>query len=137
MRIGAPTDEAGIPIGTTVAVVTSDGGTDVLMDVPSTDVVLQTCVSPSGRYAAVLVAPDAVANPYDRYQLPLPERLESRVIEIADGHRGGVAERLRHLVVSGAARSERRRERRTAAGDARRPRGLPARGRSAAARRQS
>lgn len=85
VRIGAPTDEAGIPIGTTVAFVTSDGDTDVLMDVPSTDVVLQTCVSPSGRYAAVLVAPDAVANPYDGYQLPMPERLESRVIEIATG----------------------------------------------------
>jgi hypothetical protein len=45
--------------------------------------VLQTCVSPSGRYVAVLVAPDAVANPYDRYQLPMPESLESRVVEIA------------------------------------------------------
>ena len=85
VRIGAPTDDAGIPIGTTVAFVTSDGDTDVLMDVPSTDVVLHTCVSPSGRYAAVLVAPDAVANPYDGYQLPMPERLESRVIEIATG----------------------------------------------------
>ena len=53
------------------------------MDLPSTDVVLQTCVSPSGRYAAITVAPDAVANPYDRYRLPLPERLETHIVEIA------------------------------------------------------
>ena len=47
------------------------------------DAVLQTCVSPSGRYLAVVVAPDAAANPYDRYELPMPERVESHVIEIS------------------------------------------------------
>jgi hypothetical protein len=55
------------------------------MDLPSTDVVVHTCVSPSGRYAAITVAPDAVANPYDRYRLPMPGNLESRVVEIATG----------------------------------------------------
>ncbi len=85
VRIGAPTDESGIPIGTTVASVAEDGTTEVLMDLPSTDVVLQTCVSPSGRYGAVLVAPDAVSNPYDTYQLPMPGRLESRIVEISTG----------------------------------------------------
>ncbi|SFR87428.1 hypothetical protein SAMN04487846_0158 [Microbacterium sp. cf046] len=85
VRIGAPTDESGIPVGTTVAAVADDGGTDVLMELPASDVALQTCVSPSGRYVAVLVAPDAVANPYDGYQLPLPGQVESRVVEIATG----------------------------------------------------
>jgi hypothetical protein len=83
VRLAAPADESGRPTGTTVAFVSDSGATDVLLEVPSTDAVLQTCVSPSGRYVAVLVAPDAVANPYDRYQLPMPESLESRVVEIA------------------------------------------------------
>ena len=78
-------DESGLPVGTTVAFVADDGATDVLTEVPDTDAVLQTCVSPSGRYAAVLIAPDAVDNPYDRYQLPMPDTLESRVVEIATG----------------------------------------------------
>jgi hypothetical protein len=85
VRIGAPTDASGIPVGTTVTAVTGDGTTEVLMELPSTDVVVHTCVSPSGRYAAITVAPDAVANPYDRYRLPLPESLESRIVEIATG----------------------------------------------------
>ena len=57
----------------------------MLFEAPATDAVLQTCVSPSARYLAVLVAPDAVSNPYDTYQLPLPERLETRIIELDDG----------------------------------------------------
>lgn len=85
VRLAAPADESGRPTGTTVAFVSDSGATEVLLEVPSTDAVLQTCVSPSGRYAAVLVAQDAVDNPYDRYQLPLPEDLESRVVEIATG----------------------------------------------------
>ena len=85
VRVGAPTNEAGIPIGTTVASVGADGTTDVLRGLASTDVALHTCVSPSGRYAAITVAPDAVGNPYDRYRLPLPQRLESHIVEIATG----------------------------------------------------
>ena len=85
VRLAAPAGGAGLPTGTTVAFVSDSGATDVLLEVPSTDAVLQTCVSPSGRYVAVLVAPDAVDNPYDRYQLPMPENLESRVVEIATG----------------------------------------------------
>ena len=50
-----------------------------------TDVLLQSCVSPSGRYAAFLIAPDAVSNPYDGYQLPLPERVQTHVVSLADG----------------------------------------------------
>jgi hypothetical protein len=85
VRLAAPTDESGFPIGTTVAAVAPDGTAEVLADLSSTEAALHTCVSPSGRYAAVLVAPDAAANPYDRYRLPLPERVESRIIEIATG----------------------------------------------------
>ena len=33
----------------------------------------------------MLVAPDVISNPYDMYQLPLPERLQTRIIELDDG----------------------------------------------------
>ncbi|GAB3603358.1 hypothetical protein [Microbacterium aureliae] len=69
---------------TAVAVVDPDGASRVVFETPETDAVLQTCASPSGRYLAVLVAPDAIENPYDTYLLPLPGRLETRVIELAD-----------------------------------------------------
>ncbi|MCR2808353.1 MULTISPECIES: hypothetical protein [unclassified Microbacterium] len=85
IRLGAPTDAAGIPIGTTVAAATDDGSTTVLMELPSTDVALQTCVSPSGRYAALVVAPDAVTNRYDLYRLPMPKKVQTRIVEIAGG----------------------------------------------------
>lgn len=68
--------------GTTVAVVAADGTTTAVLQVPPTDSVLETCVSPSGRYAAVLTAPDAVSNPYDTYQLPLPGTLQTRIIDL-------------------------------------------------------
>lgn len=78
--------EDGTPTGrTSVALVAADGATRVLTEVADTDAVLQVCVSPSARYAAVLVAPDAVANAYDTYQLPLPERPETRVVALEDG----------------------------------------------------
>ena len=54
-----------------------------------TDAVLQTCISPSARYLAVLVAPDVVDNAYDTYQLPLPERLETQIIELDNGAKVG------------------------------------------------
>lgn len=82
VRRFAPMGPTGLPTGTTIAYVADDGATEVLLDVPLGDSVVQTCVSPSGRYAAVLVAPDAVSNPYDQYQLPMPERLDTRVVEI-------------------------------------------------------
>lgn len=86
IRSAAVLDADGTPTGrTSIALVAADGATRLLAEVPETDAVLQVCVSPSARYAAVLVAPDAVSNPYDTYQLPLPERSETRVLEIADG----------------------------------------------------
>ncbi|MBQ9918639.1 MAG: hypothetical protein IJO71_15770 [Microbacterium sp.] len=70
---------------TTIGHVDTDGTVRALLEVPGTDTVLQTCVSPSGRYAAVLVAPKAVDNPFDRYQLPLPGRLQTHLVEIDSG----------------------------------------------------
>ncbi len=86
IRTAAVLEGDGVPTGrTSISLVAPDGGTRLLSEVADTDAVLQVCVSPSARYAAVLVAPDAVANPYDTYQLPLPERTETRVLELADG----------------------------------------------------
>lgn len=86
IRTAAVLDDADVPTGrTSITVVAADGATRLLTEVAETDAVLQVCVSPSARYAAVLVAPDAVDNTYDTYQLPLPERTETRVIALADG----------------------------------------------------
>ncbi|CAN3700398.1 hypothetical protein MMX123_00382 [Microbacterium sp. MM2322] len=75
----------GVSRSTTVAHVDTDGAVRSLLEVPGSDTVLQTCVSPSGRYAAVLVAPRAVDNPFDRYQLPLPEKLQTHLVEVDTG----------------------------------------------------
>jgi len=86
LRTSAELGADGFPSGrTSVALVAADGSARVLFEASAADAVLQTCVSPSSRYVAILVAPDAVANPYDTYQLPLPERLETHVLELADG----------------------------------------------------
>jgi len=85
VRLYSERDAAGLPIAQSVVHVEGDGAVSPLLEVPISDGVLQTCVAPSGRYAAVLVAPDLVSNPYDGYLQPLPERLETHVIEIATG----------------------------------------------------
>ncbi|MFS0865913.1 hypothetical protein AB3M83_01085 [Microbacterium sp. 179-B 1A2 NHS] len=71
--------------GTSVARVDEGGAATVIAEIEETDALLQTCVSPSGRYAALVVAPDVVSNAYDGYLLPLPERLQTRVISLEDG----------------------------------------------------
>ena len=78
-------DDAGLPVGTTVTAVDPEGQSREVADVAAADALLQTCVSPSARYAALLVAPDAVSNPYDQYLLPLPERLETRIVDVTTG----------------------------------------------------
>ena len=85
IRSFADISSDGVSRSTIVAHVGTDGTVRQLLDVPGTDTVLQTCVSPSGRYAAVLVAPRAVDNPFDRYQLPLPERLLTHLVEVDTG----------------------------------------------------
>ncbi|MDN3497486.1 hypothetical protein QL996_16215 [Planococcus sp. APC 4015] len=86
LRSSVLLDETGMrSLGSSVAVVADDGAARVVAEVDPADALLQTCVSPSGRYAAVLVAPDAVTNAYDSHLLPLPERLETRIVELDDG----------------------------------------------------
>ncbi|MFE1646470.1 hypothetical protein ACFM35_12895 [Microbacterium sp. P01] len=70
-------------ISTTVSVVRDDGIATPVFTAPATDGVLQTCVSPSGRYAAVLVAPDIVDNRYDAYLLPMTSRPETHIIDLS------------------------------------------------------
>ncbi len=85
IRSFADISSDGVSRSTIVAHVDTDGAVRQLLDVPGTDTVLQTCVSPSGRYAAVLIAPRAVDNPFDRYQLPLPQRLLTHLVEVDTG----------------------------------------------------
>ncbi|PZU45456.1 MAG: hypothetical protein DI566_10215 [Microbacterium sp.] len=70
---------------TTVHVVDAAGAARPVFDVDPADTLLETCVSPSGRYAAFLVAPDAVDNAYDGHLLPLPSRLQTHVVSLDDG----------------------------------------------------
>lgn len=70
---------------TTVHLVDEQGAARPVFSVEPGDTLIETCVSPSGRYAAFLVAPDAVDNPYDGHQLPLPEKLQTHVVSLADG----------------------------------------------------
>lgn len=86
IRTAAVLDADGVPTGrSTIAHVGADGTTRPLTEIADTDAVIQVCVSPSARYLAVLVAPDAVTNSYDTYQHPLPKRPETRILEVDDG----------------------------------------------------
>lgn len=67
-----------------VLLVEADGAAEPVFEVGPADAILQTCVSPSGRYAAILVAPEVAANTYDGYLLPLFTRLETHIVELAD-----------------------------------------------------
>ena len=76
----------GYPASQSVVHVDSGGAVTPILDLADVgDVVLQVCASPSGRYAAVLVAPDLVDNPYDRYLRPLPQKLETHIVDVRDG----------------------------------------------------
>lgn len=86
LRVLSQLDAEGIAVeSTSVAVVDAAGEARTVFDVPADATLLQACVSPSGRYAALLVAPEVIDNPYDGYQLPLPERLQTHVVSIEDG----------------------------------------------------
>lgn len=78
-------DDEGLPIGQVVVRVNDDGAATPLVEVGSTDSVLQACASPSGQYAAVVVAPDLANNAYDGMLLPLPENVETHLIDMASG----------------------------------------------------
>lgn len=78
-------DDSGIPVGQAVIRVDDDGTATPLVEVGSTDSVLQACASPSGQYAAVAIAPDLANNPYDGMLLPLPANVETHLIDMASG----------------------------------------------------
>ncbi|QAY59494.1 hypothetical protein ET475_05480 [Microbacterium protaetiae] len=75
----------GVPEGTIVYRVDADGAATSLLTLSVDDAVQQICVSPSGQYAAVTVAPDSVHNDYDDYLSPMPQKLVTHVITLADG----------------------------------------------------
>jgi hypothetical protein len=78
-------DDAGLPVGQAVIRVDDDGKATPLVEVSSADSILQACASPSGQYAAVVVAPDLASNPYDGMLLPLPENVETHLIDMESG----------------------------------------------------
>ncbi len=78
-------DAGGLPTGQAIIRVDDDGAAQPLFEVSSADSIVQSCASPSGRYAAVSVAPDLLNNPYDRSLLPMPETVQTHLIEIATG----------------------------------------------------
>lgn len=78
-------DENGIPSGQAVVRVDDDGKATKLVEVDSSDSILQACASPSGQYAAVVVAPDLTDNPYDQMLLPLPQKLETHLLDLRTG----------------------------------------------------
>lgn len=75
-------DESGMPTGQAVVKVDAEGAATLITEVSGTDSILQVCVSPSGQYAAVAVAPDLPNNPYDDLLLPLPSTLHTRLIDL-------------------------------------------------------
>ncbi|WP_188042272.1 hypothetical protein [Microbacterium sp. ANT_H45B] len=78
-------DENGIPSGQAVVRVDDDGKATKLAEVDSSDSILQACASPSGQYAAVVIAPDLTDNPYDQMLLPLPQKLETHLLDLRTG----------------------------------------------------
>ncbi|MFB8188598.1 hypothetical protein ACFC14_04675 [Microbacterium sp. NPDC055988] len=78
-------DDAGLPVGQAVIRVDDDGKATPLVEVSSADSILQACASPSGQYAAVVIAPELASNPYDGMLLPLPENVETHLIDMESG----------------------------------------------------
>ncbi|UYO97221.1 hypothetical protein OED01_00375 [Microbacterium sp. M28] len=78
-------DAEGLPTGQAVIRVDEDGAATPILEVPSTDTILQVCPSPSGQYTAVTVAPDLADNPYDDLLAPLPQTLHTHVLDTETG----------------------------------------------------
>jgi hypothetical protein len=87
LRLLTRLDADGVTVlQTSVSVVDAEGElVRTVFTVGADDALWHACISPSGRYAALLIAPDAVDNPYDGYALPLPQRLQTHVVSLADG----------------------------------------------------
>ena len=78
-------NDLGIPTGQAVVTVDDDGTATPLVEVASTDSILQACASPSGQYAAVVISPDMTDNPYDEMLLPLPKKMETHLLDLRTG----------------------------------------------------
>jgi hypothetical protein len=78
-------DDSGLPVGQVVVRVDDEGSATPLVEVGTSDSILQACASPSGQYAAVVIAPNLADNPYDGMLLPLPENVETHLIDMASG----------------------------------------------------
>lgn len=87
VRAVSKLDADGVTVEQTSVVVESEDGADVrqVFTVADADALLQVCLSPSDRYAALLIAPDVIDNPYDGYFMPLPERLQTHVVDLTTG----------------------------------------------------
>jgi hypothetical protein len=85
LRHVASFGDDGIPNGQAVVRVDDDGTATVLVEVGATDSILQECASPSGQYAAIAIAPDLADNPFDQMLLPLPENVETHIIDLRTG----------------------------------------------------
>ncbi|MEU1973128.1 hypothetical protein ABZ477_15845 [Microbacterium sp. NPDC019599] len=85
LRLYAVLDDNGLPADSVVVFVGDDGTSNIVQEVPASDALIRTCVSPSGRYASSVIAPDIVENSYDTYLLPMPERSETHIVELATG----------------------------------------------------
>lgn len=72
--------------GSTVYRVAADGTARPVFTASGSVSLLQTCVSPSGRYAAFLVQPDAARNAYvTGYNLPVPKTVQTQIVNLDDG----------------------------------------------------
>jgi hypothetical protein len=71
--------------GTTAYRVTDAGRATPIFHVSGADAVMQTCVSPSARYAAILVDVDVVTDSYDTYLAPMPKHLVTQIVELSSG----------------------------------------------------
>ncbi|WP_242684708.1 hypothetical protein [Microbacterium sp. SD291] len=78
-------DENEVPVGQAIVRVDDAGAATPLVEVGPADSILQACASPSGQYAAVVIAPKVTDNPYDQMLLPLPQNLETHLIDLDTG----------------------------------------------------
>ncbi|GAA5145670.1 hypothetical protein GCM10025768_03210 [Microbacterium pseudoresistens] len=78
-------DAAGLPTGQGIVRVDDDGAAEMLYSVTGSDVIVQACASPSGQYAAIVVAPNLVENRHDRSLLPLPMTLQMHILDTRTG----------------------------------------------------
>lgn len=70
-------------VSSAVALVDEAGAAQTVFSIDPADALMQTCVSPNGRYAAFVVAPNIIDNAFDAYLLPLPQQLQTHVVELA------------------------------------------------------